>query len=418
MTRTGPSSSHSSHSYGSPRHGSSGGPNRRVPKHNLRNTAGSRRNTMEGGSHILLRNGPGAADNYNFEILRARGSTAAAAIAANPSFSPAAGSLALDSMGQFASADFEDFDLNITDFSGNNNNYNMVVQNVTAAGLAGLKTATDNFLQPLHVISRKRLREIISQGNNSLFGFLKRPDKTPTFGANSQAGQQFGDFLLKKYGAEIGNLKYLHSGKEQNFLKDINIDVSIKDCLAKIGDGLASRGESGNTVAQFIQQIRWISDELRQVSDNIMRLESLLQKKMDALDCISSRTAFLSGLKPNNNLPGLLDTFGAYCEEAYKANKIEEDFKELIESYKKWIILKDIVSLQKTVDQACSSGTSASGSPVTHAEPLCTICLTEGVSHAVVPCGHTFCQGCVKKQTLTCYICRGSIRDRIKIFLT
>jgi len=37
---------------------------------------------------------------------------------------------------------------------------------------------------------------------------------------------------------------------------------------------------------------------------------------------------------------------------------------------------------------------------------------------AIVPCGHTFCGGCAKKQNTNCYICRGQIRERIKLYFT
>lgn len=415
MSRTsvGPSSSRSSHSYGSPRHGSSGGSQRRVPKINFSNSSLNRRSEMERTERTLLRNGPGAAEDYQLEFRRTRDGTAAAVAAANPAFSPAAGTMTLLSNSEYAPADFDDFDLNIiSDLSGITSNcFNQVIQNMNTASLTGLKMTTDNFVQPLHVISRKRLREIISQGNNSLLGFLRRSDRTPMFGAVSTSAQNFGDFLLKKYGSEIGNLKYLNNGKEQNYLKDVNIDLNIKNAVAEINCGLIQKGESN--IDAFIQQIRWVSEELRIVSDNILRLENLIQKKMESIDLIASRSNFLCSLRPNDGLSGLLDAFGTYIEKAYEANKIEDDFKELLETYKKWIVLKDIVSLQKTVDIACSQSKSGASN-----EPMCSICLTDGISHTIVPCGHTFCQGCIKKQTLTCYICRGTIRDRIKIFFT
>jgi hypothetical protein len=427
MTRSSPNSgsSQSSHSFGSPRHGSSGGSQRRVPKNYYRNLSLNRRSDdME---NTLMRNGPGATDNLGFELFRARGSTAAAAAAAMPAFSPAAGASTLSSMGagNFAPADFDDFDLNIlSDLSGTSNNYNTVVQNVSAASLAGLKTVTDNFVQPLHVISRKRLREIISQGNASLFGFLKRSDRTPVLsGMASAAGstassptQNFGDFLLKKYGTDIGNLKYLNSGREQNYLKDINIDVNIKNSLSEINMGFLKHG--GSSIEQFLQQLRWVSEELRQLSDNIMRIETQITKKMEYVDQIGARANFLCGLKPNEGYAGLLEAFSVYVEKAFEANRIEDDYRELLELYKKWIILKDIVSLQKCVEQVCrgSSGGGAGGAG--GHEPLCTICLNDPITNAIVPCGHTFCAGCIKKQTMTCYVCRGVIKDRIKIFIT
>ncbi len=46
----------------------------------------------------------------------------------------------------------------------------------------------------------------------------------------------------------------------------------------------------------------------------------------------------------------------------------------------------------------------------------CTICLDNTISHCSVPCGHTYCYNCIDK-TNNCYICRGIIRNKIKLYL-
>ena len=45
----------------------------------------------------------------------------------------------------------------------------------------------------------------------------------------------------------------------------------------------------------------------------------------------------------------------------------------------------------------------------------CTICYNTTISHCCVPCGHTYCYECINK-TNNCYICRGIIRNKIKLF--
>ena len=45
----------------------------------------------------------------------------------------------------------------------------------------------------------------------------------------------------------------------------------------------------------------------------------------------------------------------------------------------------------------------------------CTICYNTTISHCCVPCGHTYCSDCINK-TNNCYICRGIIRNKIKLF--
>ena len=46
----------------------------------------------------------------------------------------------------------------------------------------------------------------------------------------------------------------------------------------------------------------------------------------------------------------------------------------------------------------------------------CSICLDNIIYYCCVPCGHTYCNDCINK-TNNCYICRGIIRNKIKLFL-
>ena len=46
----------------------------------------------------------------------------------------------------------------------------------------------------------------------------------------------------------------------------------------------------------------------------------------------------------------------------------------------------------------------------------CSICIDNTISHCCVPCGHTYCYDCINESN-NCYICRGNIRNKIKLFL-
>jgi hypothetical protein len=46
----------------------------------------------------------------------------------------------------------------------------------------------------------------------------------------------------------------------------------------------------------------------------------------------------------------------------------------------------------------------------------CSICFNNTISHCCNPCGHTYCNDCINK-TNNCYICRGIIRNKIKLYL-
>ena len=46
----------------------------------------------------------------------------------------------------------------------------------------------------------------------------------------------------------------------------------------------------------------------------------------------------------------------------------------------------------------------------------CSICLDNTISHCCVPCGHAYCYDYINK-TSNCYICRGIIQNKIKLYL-
>jgi hypothetical protein len=107
-------------------------------------------------------------------------------------------------------------------------------------------------------------------------------------------------------------------------------------------------------------------------------------------------------LGENDALPGLIDSFTKYANKIYESAGFEQNYVELMEGYKKWNICRQIISVHQIMNDTT--------------EPQCSICLTESITHTIVPCGHTFCTNCSKKQNTTCYICRGQIRERVKLF--
>jgi len=46
----------------------------------------------------------------------------------------------------------------------------------------------------------------------------------------------------------------------------------------------------------------------------------------------------------------------------------------------------------------------------------CTICIDNIISYCCIPCGHTYCSYCINESNY-CYICRGNIRNKIKLYL-
>ena len=131
--------------------------------------------------------------------------------------------------------------------------------------------------------------------------------------------------------------------------------------------------------------------------------ESRLEDKLKRLESIVGRINELMFMEPTTGLEELAGPARAYLDSVLDKISIDTEYRELAEQYKKFTILKGLVSL---------------GSFQRTAAPTCSICMTKEVSQAVTPCGHTFCEDCCRTQTTACYICRVQIRDRLRLYFS
>jgi len=268
------------------------------------------------------------------------------------------------------------------------------VSNILSKHCAEVKGTSDEIIQPLSV-SKKKLKELISKHNNEIFRFMAKPDKTPQIIGIAET-------IFRRYGHEIPTMKGHTTG---SILRDLNLDVSLDETVALFDEGLKKNRTVGGGLEEFMKQTRWIFNQYKNIGEEILRLETNLYQKVDILDKLNSRTPIITSLSNNDVLPELIDTFTKYADTVYKSTNIEENYKELVEEYKKWNICRQIISFNSNFRNETN-------------DPQCAICLTDPITTAIVPCGHTFCGNCVKKQNTTCYICRGTIRERLKLFFT
>jgi len=218
-------------------------------------------------------------------------------------------------------------------------------------------------LEPLQQIAKKRIRDLVQKHTNQLFAPTQHPE---ILSANR---------IFEKFNQTL---------------------PSPTADLAKIGDA------SG--IHHLSLQLKHLYQQYKVVGEEVMRLEALLNQKTNLLDKLHERQNIVLNLKNNESLPSLLDAFGTYMTEIFKETNFETTYTELIEAYQQWNLLREILSVQQLMTDK--------------KDPMCAICLSEPVTHCVAPCGHTFCGGCVKRLTMTCYLCRGSVRERVKLYFT
>jgi len=229
-------------------------------------------------------------------------------------------------------------------------------------------------------ISKKKLKDLLIKHNHTLFS-MQKPSCINT-----------AESLFRRYGRVIP--------KEPPCIS-LERDVSMDAVMEEFHDGLA-RITHLPPIDTFVSQSRWLLQQYRSIGEEVLRLETILFQKMDVLDKLHGKIPMMMNLAHNDALPDLIASFTTYTEKVFEESSVEENYKSLLESYQKWNLCRQLLSLPLAMKS--------------DAEPQCSICLLEPVSYTIVPCGHTFCSTCSKKQNTTCYICRGIIRERVKLY--
>ena len=130
-----------------------------------------------------------------------------------------------------------------------------------------------------------------------------------------------------------------------------------------------------------------------------------MKGKLDRFDRIQGRIIHLFEIDPNESYDDLMKATEAYLKRVFEGNMIEDCYKTLIQAYRRFAILRDVVSMTRTL-------------LAQESEPICSICLDESVSYVLTPCGHTLCQTCMRRQNGQCFMCRVIIKDKVKLFFS
>jgi hypothetical protein len=239
---------------------------------------------------------------------------------------------------------------------------------------------------------KRRLRDFISVKNNELLDFLK-------LSVPSHAVLGPGEVLLRRF----GNPQVTPNHPS---VRDMVMDISgaSETVIADLNALLKNTGEA-DTLTNYANQTRIIYEEYRNAGDAVLLQQNLLKAKLDKLDRIQNRVTGLLEIDPTEKYEPLMEASEAYLKKIFEDNKIEEEYTKLLHAYRRFITLRDVVSMSRALIAYES-------------EPLCSICLNETVGYALSPCGHTLCNTCVKRQNGQCFMCRNTIKDRVKIFFS
>ena len=293
----------------------------------------------------------------------------------------------------YASADFGDAEETrpsalILDPTGTGTTtpFSSLVTNVVARHMQEVK---EKSVLPPPVTStwKKKMKEFMNQKNEDLLGFLRKPlSQHPTLSQTEQFMRRFSRLDFSPTQANMTN---------------VTLDSSGSSILPKLDEELQKVGPA--SVQQLNDEVKWLYENYRQAGEEVLRLDNLLKTKLDMFDKVYQKVVGFMELPMNEDTHELSVSVEKYVEKIFREHELEETYKALVEAFRRFAALKELVQFHRfvaTMDK----------------EPLCAICFAETVTHTLSPCGHTYCTTCVKRQMTQCSMCRSSIRERIRIY--
>jgi hypothetical protein len=293
--------------------------------------------------------------------------------------------------GGYSSVDFPDAEetrptaVNLEALGGNQN----AIQGIIHQTLSRHISESLPHKSPLHTNWRKRLREMMIRQNETVMDFLFRPvSEQLTIGPVEQALRRY----AQRQDIDVNNVKLL------NQILDISgsqIQNEIEECLAKHG--------TTTSLSSLHSQTQALIELYKETGEKLMSCENQLRARLEKMDRLQKSVSTVIELQSNEGTAGLIASLEEYMKVSFQDMGIEGLYKDVIYLYKKHMVLREAIQFSKVTHQT---------------EPTCPICLVEAVASTIVPCGHTFCGVCVKRMVNECGVCRGKIRERIKIHFT
>jgi hypothetical protein len=260
------------------------------------------------------------------------------------------------------------------------------LHNITARHLHDISTAIPDDRQFLRSW-RRQLQDCMNQQNARVIRFLLAEGASTDL-SGTELVRRCTD-VLSKYSRPTWNF----ASSTRDLSLPTASDTAVTDLTAELGMSPTDLRDAQRRAIRL-----YVS-----AAAGVTAAEGRLEEKLRRLETVMGRINDLMFLEPTADLELLAVPTRAYLDSILDRISLEEDYEELVEQYKRFAVLKGLVSLNGFQQTAA---------------PTCTICMTKEVTQAVTPCGHTFCDDCCRTQMTACYICRAQIRDRLRLFFS
>ena len=314
------------------------------------------------------------------------------------------GGLSIQGGAAYASANFGDAEdnrpsgANMEALGGNNDPIQGIVHQTLSRNITeGMPAQSSPQLSSYSIHTnnwRKRLREMMIRQNETTLSFLFRPSADHSVvGPVQQALRRYAiredidTNAIRTFKQVLGDLSGSSLQQIQN---------EIEECVLKKGT---------SSLTNLRAQVNALIELYKETGEKLLECESQLKLRLEKMDKIQRRVSTVIELQTNEAMPELISSLESYLKISFRDMSVEPYYKNLLFLYQKHIALREAIQIFKTGSQITS-------------EPLCPICLGESVAMAIVPCGHTFCVTCARRMMHECGVCRGKIRDRMKLFFT
>jgi hypothetical protein len=147
--------------------------------------------------------------------------------------------------------------------------FKSTISNILSKHCSEVKNASEEIIQPISNIPKKKLRELIQKHNNELFSFMARPDKTPHIIGLAET-------LFRRYGHEVPTIK---GNSTASVLRDLNLDISMCNITSLFDEGLKKQTDEGG-LEDFLKQTRWMFTQYKTIGEEVLRLETNLYQKI------------------------------------------------------------------------------------------------------------------------------------------
>lgn len=142
-----------------------------------------------------------------------------------------------------------------------------------------------------------------------------------------------------------------------------------------------------------------------EIIPKLFESDRLLKESLDTFTFLETKINQFLNFETHDTSDDMILSFSNYLLKQFNNLDLKSRFNEFIFLYREFGSLRKVIGFRKIVDE-------------NYANPPCGICLNDTVSHALVPCGHTFCLGCATRQRLHCFICRSGIDSRLKLYFS